>query len=87
MQAAPNAEIWLFKLPYDKNWTCQFKGKVNDLKVEIDNKGETPEEAIDATYKSFLQLGKGVEAITTPLLIQSPVRPSKPKFDDDDIPF
>lgn len=90
MNAAPKGEVWLHSSEWTKDWTCSFKGQVNDLKVEISNTAETIEEAVDKTYVSFCNLTNGVRAITSPLL-EAPARPEKPVFDtpklDDDIPF
>lgn len=91
MNAAPKGEVWLYSSEWTKDWTCSFKGQVNDLKVEISNTAKTPEEAIEKTYTSFISLSTGVRAITSPLLEAPSARPDKPEFDspkvDDDIPF
>ncbi len=90
MKGAPSGEVWLHSISFSKEWTCSFKGKVNDLTVDITNRASTPEEAVEKTYASFYNLSTRVRDITSPLL-EAPSRPAKPEFEtpnpDDDIPF
>jgi hypothetical protein len=88
MKAAPKGEVWLYSSEYSKEWTCNFKGTMNDIKVEISNSAPALEEAVNLTYVSFSQLSARVVAIQSPMLEykQPPARPTKPEFDDE-IPF
>jgi hypothetical protein len=81
MKAAPKGEVWLYSSEYTKRWTCNFKGSLNDLKVEISNDADTLEEAVNLTYTSFSQLANRIVGIQSPMLEHA--RPAKPVFDDE----
>lgn len=86
MKTAPKGEVWLHSSEWSKDWTCSFKGQINDLKVEISNTSETPVEAVDKTHATFRNLSNRVAAIQSPMIEhQPPNLPTPPS--DDDIPF
>ena len=87
--------VWLYKSEHSREWTCTAEGAYDGTAFKCQGNGETPDEAINATYAKWLRITDAVPEfvgrLPAPLAEDahdgdSMIQPQAPTTFDD-IPF